>query len=200
MRALAASGVCRIVEVGPGSVLTKLWEVCAPDRAARPDTSVPTTVTVPARPTNRRAGAEHLGSREFRQEYGIKYAYLAGSMYRGIASTDLVIRMGEAVLMGFFGTGGLSLAAIEEAIRTIRSALGGRANFGMNLLHSIDRPDVEEATADLYLRHDIRFVEAAAYAGITPALVRFRFTGARRTRDGSPVAARKIVAKVSRRW
>ena len=45
--------------------------------------------------------AGNLGSATFREDYGIKYAYLAGGMYRGIASSELVIALGKAGLMGF---------------------------------------------------------------------------------------------------
>ena len=38
--------------------------------------------------------ADALGSRDFRKEYRVKYAYLAGAMYKGIASKELVVAMG----------------------------------------------------------------------------------------------------------
>jgi trans-AT polyketide synthase/acyltransferase/oxidoreductase domain-containing protein len=142
--------------------------------------------------------AARLGCPEFRRDYGIRYAYVAGSMFRGVSSTGLVIRLGEAGLMGFFGAGGLPLETVERALVTIQSALRGRANFGMNLLHSIDEPELERATVELYLRHDVRFVEAAAYTQVTPALVRYRFAGARRDAIGRPVALRCVLAKTSR--
>lgn len=176
---LCEQGVRDVVEVGPGRTLTGLWPrrpVAAPPAAAgsavAPDT---------------------LGSAAFRREYGIKYAYVAGSMFRGIASTALVVRMARAGLMGFFGAGGLTLDEVEEAIRTIRAELPPQAPFGMNLLATPDDPALERAAVELYLRHDIRHVEAASYTQVTPELVRFRFTGAE---DGR--ARRTIVAKVSR--
>ena len=50
-----------------------------------------------------------LGNAEFKSDYGISYAYLAGAMYKGIASQELVVKLGKAGLMGFLGTGGLRL-------------------------------------------------------------------------------------------
>ena len=66
---------------------------------------------------------DRLGSADFRRDYGVRYAYLSGAMFKGIASTDLVVRMARAGLMGFFGAGGLTLAEIEEAIGAIRKEL-----------------------------------------------------------------------------
>ena len=37
--------------------------------------------------------AEQLGSRQFRAAHGVRYAYVAGSMVKGIASEELVMRM-----------------------------------------------------------------------------------------------------------
>ncbi|MEU2684793.1 MULTISPECIES: ACP S-malonyltransferase [Streptomyces] len=145
-----------------------------------------------------RFGAERLGSAEFRRDYGIRYAYLAGSMYQGISSTDLVLRMGRAGLLGFFGSGGLRTGEVDAALRLLARESGPDRRYGANLLHTPDDPAREEQLADLLLRHEVRFVEAAGFARITPALVRLRFSGAHRDRQGRPVAGRHVVAKVSR--
>ena len=58
--------------------------------------------------------AADLGSAQFRVRYGIARAYLAGAMYKGIASKEMVVAMGKAGLMGFLGTGGLRLEQIES--------------------------------------------------------------------------------------
>jgi trans-AT polyketide synthase, acyltransferase and oxidoreductase domains len=49
---------------------------------------------------------ENLGSSGFRQAHGVRYAYIAGSMYKGIASKELVARMARAGLLGYPGGGG----------------------------------------------------------------------------------------------
>ncbi|TQS26495.1 ACP S-malonyltransferase [Microbispora sp. KK1-11] len=144
------------------------------------------------------SAAERLGSARFRREYGLRHAYLAGSMYKGISSADLVVRMGRSGLMGFFGAGGLSLERTEQALLDIRRRLGPEVPFGMNLLNDLDDPAREERTVALYLKHDVRFAEAAAYLNVTAPLVRFRFSGAHRDAQGRPVAVRRVLAKVSR--
>jgi trans-AT polyketide synthase, acyltransferase and oxidoreductase domains len=141
--------------------------------------------------------ATSLGSALFTADYGIKYAYLAGAMYKGIASARLVIELGKAGLMGYLGTGGLKLEEIESAIAQIRSELGTRHSYGMNLLCNLERPEIEDQTVDLYLRHGIRYIEAAAFMRTTPALVRYRLKGLRA--EGSTIArGHRVLAKVSR--
>jgi trans-AT polyketide synthase/acyltransferase/oxidoreductase domain-containing protein len=142
--------------------------------------------------------AESLGSGAFRAAHGLRYAYLSGAMYKGIASVDLVARMGRAGLMGFFGTGGLRLERIEEAILALQRQLGPTEPYGMNLLCNLIHPAVEEATVDLYLRHRVRRIEAAAYTQVTPSLVRYRLQGLDRDATGRIVPANLIMAKVSR--
>lgn len=214
MRYLRARGVTELEELGPGTVLRGLWKTLARESVASPRN----TATVERFAGDEAAAAanhvqveasvssisrsrilpERLGSEEFRRDYGCRYAYLAGAMYCGIASAPLVLRAAKAGFMGFFGAGGLSMAKIEEAIRLLQAELGPDGRYGMNLLHSFDDPRREEATVALYLRHDVRFVEAAGYMQITAPLVHFRYSGCHRGPGGHPVAARHVVAKVSR--
>lgn len=141
---------------------------------------------------------ESLGSSDFCRDYNIKYAYLSGGMYKGIASKEIVIAMGKAGLMGFLGTGGLKLEIVEDAILTIKSALNQGQSYGMNLLSNLEHPEHEEKTVDLYLKHGVKFIEAAAYMQITPSLVRYRLHGVKRGADGNIDIPNKVMAKISR--
>ncbi|MET9968868.1 ACP S-malonyltransferase [Streptomyces sp. NPDC006356] len=175
----------------------------APAAGTPPTTPAPVTGTGPtpapiAGPLPRTVRPERLGSAEFRADYGVRHAYLAGSMYKGIASTDLVVRMARAGLMGYFGSGGLTPAEVDSAIREITDRLGPGARFGVNLLAAPEDPGAEREQVELLLKHDVRFVEAAAFTAVTAPVVRFRFAGAHRTADGTPVAVRHVLAKVSR--
>ncbi|MGW0803325.1 ACP S-malonyltransferase [Nonomuraea sp. NPDC002799] len=183
LRYLMSQGVSELEEIGPGDVLGKLWEV---------------TGRYPVETPAARDSGVALGSAEFRADYRVRHAYLAGSMFKGIASADLVIRMGRAGLMGFFGAGGLTLDEIGKALDQIESALGPDGAYGVNLLYGFDEDGLERETVELLLRRDVRHVEAAAYARVTAPLVRYRYSGAHRDAAGRPVAVRHVLAKVSR--
>ncbi len=142
--------------------------------------------------------AESLGSPQFMAEYGLRYAYLAGSMYKGIASKELVVAMGKAGLMGYFGTGGLEPHEIELAIQHIRRELRAGQSYGMNLLCNPQRPDLEARCVELFLRHGIRYVEASAFTQLTPSVVRYRLKGIVRTVRGELHVPNHVLAKVSR--
>src|SRR5436305_542021 len=139
-----------------------------------------------------------LGDEQFKQDYNLKYAYVSGSMYRGIASEKLVIRMGKAGMLGFYGTAGLTLERIEAAIQTIQKALAAGETYGMNLLHQPTDLSMEERTVDLYLKYKVGIVETAAYMGLTPALIRYRARGLKRDTSGRIAMTHRIMAKVSR--
>lgn len=202
------SGVSEMVEVGPGRVLTGLYRANAktetqPAAAVAPGLSAVPTVhgSAPrarAARTPAQISAESLGSDDFRREYGVRYAYVAGSMYRGIASTALVVRMGKAGLLGFLGSGGLRLGVLETAIQSIQDQLRDGKPYGVNLLHHADDPALEAETVELFLRYDIRNVEAAAYIEVTEPLAHFRFKGAYRDAQGRATTPRRVIAKVSR--
>ncbi|WP_438018410.1 PfaD family polyunsaturated fatty acid/polyketide biosynthesis protein [Sorangium sp. So ce315] len=144
--------------------------------------------------------ATSLGDPEFRADYGLKYAYVAGAMYKGIASKELVVAMGKAGHIAFLGTGGLDLDEVESSIRYIQSELSNApgGSYGMNLLSNLEAPDQEERAVDLYLRYGIRCVEAAAFVRITSALVRYRVKGIRADPEMGAVPAQRVLAKVSR--
>jgi trans-AT polyketide synthase/acyltransferase/oxidoreductase domain-containing protein len=142
--------------------------------------------------------AEGFGSASFRSDFGVRYAYVTGAMYKGIASRQLVTAMGRAGLMGFFGAGGLDLSRLEAELRGIQADLGSAHAYGMNLLANPERPQMEEQTVDLYLRHGVRNIEAAAFTQMTPAIVRYRLDGLHVRQDGAVIAPNRIIAKVSR--
>jgi trans-AT polyketide synthase/acyltransferase/oxidoreductase domain-containing protein len=140
---------------------------------------------------------ESLGNAQFRQDYGLKYNYLCGSMYKGISSVEMVVALGKAGFMGYLGTGGLRLELIESSIFDIKRQLSSTQSFGMNLLNNPDNPFLEMEIVDLYIKHNIRFIEASAYIQISPALVRYRLHGMYEDAQGIH-APNKVLAKVSR--
>jgi trans-AT polyketide synthase/acyltransferase/oxidoreductase domain-containing protein len=215
VRYLLDQGVEQIEEVGPGTVLTGLVQkIRAGHEPARNGVNghAPTSVSTngadgrePAvqRPQPRReagapSAAESLGSAEFRSAYGVKLAYVCGAMYRGIASEAMVIRAARAGILAFFGTGGLDRARIDQAIRQIRAGLPDGSPFGMNLVHDPMLPANEDVTVDLVLEHGVHNLEASAFMKITPALVRYRLSGLRRSGDGGVLVSNRVMAKISR--
>lgn len=220
VRYLMGAGDNTFSEIGPRNVLTtlikKIQKDCTPlilapvlqptKSEAKIDsdkTAVKTSVEKPAsaqiiniKPNTIKP--EDLGSREFREDYGLKYAYLAGAMAKGIGSKEIVVKMGKAGLMAFFGAGGLPLADTEVAIQYIQAELNNDEAYGMNVLHHPDNPQLEEDTVDLVLKYGIRVIEASAFMQITSALVKYRLAGITQHADGWIESNHKIIAKISR--
>jgi trans-AT polyketide synthase/acyltransferase/oxidoreductase domain-containing protein len=142
--------------------------------------------------------AENLGSAAFKKDYGIKYAYMSGAMYRGIASKELVVSMGKAGLMGFLGTGGLRLDKIRDDIEYIQETLSNGQAYGMNLLCNLSDPSAEMENVELYIEKGIKHAEAAAFMQMTPALVLYRVKGLCEGPNGTIRCGHKILAKISR--
>jgi trans-AT polyketide synthase, acyltransferase and oxidoreductase domains len=142
--------------------------------------------------------AESLGSLEFKKEYNVKFAYLTGAMYRGVASKEMVVKMGKAGLMGFLGTGGMDLETVEAALKYIKQELNHQETYGMNLLSNLDNPEKEERMIELYFKYDVHNIEAAAFMMISHALVRFRLKGLRCDPQGNIIAPHRIIGKISR--
>ncbi len=138
-----------------------------------------------------------LGDASFKEDLGIQYGYLVGAMANGITSVEMVTAAGKAGMAGFFGAGGLALTQIEQAIDRL-AVHEGDFPYGFNLIHSPSDMDLEMATAELYIRRNIRLVSASAYLGLTLPLVYYRVKGIHATADGRIVCPNRIIAKVSR--
>ncbi len=159
-------------EIGPGKVLTGLIQRITAE--AEPITD---EIKVPAEAGKSSITAVSLGNEEFKRDYQLKYAYLAGGMYRGISSKEMVVKLAEKGMMGFFGTGGLNIAHVEDAILSIQHELRDGGSFGINVVHNMKHTDSEEKMIDLLLKHGVQNLEASAFLTVTPALVRFRAKG-----------------------
>jgi trans-AT polyketide synthase/acyltransferase/oxidoreductase domain-containing protein len=142
--------------------------------------------------------SETLGSEEFKKAYNLKYSYITGGMYRGIASEEIIIKMAKAGMMGFFGTGGLSLEEIESAICNIQKNISNNEAYGMNLLYNPGDQNYEKSIIDLCLKYNVRNIEAAAFFNATLPLAKFRVKGLSRDKNGTIVEKNKIIGKVSR--
>lgn len=139
-----------------------------------------------------------LGDAEFRNTYGVKYAYYAGAMANAIASTRMVIALGKAGILGSFGAAGVVPTRLESAILEIKAALPD-GPYAFNLINSPNEPAMERGAVELYLKHGIRTVEASAYMDVTPALAYYRVAGLEAGPAGSVVIRNHIIAKLSRK-
>ncbi len=212
---LIAQGVTEFKEIGPGDVLTKLVKnirentrIPANSTASVAGTSVPKKningnaitekIITGINGTTKKIHPADLGSQDFRRHYNIKYSYVSGAMAKAIASSELVVKMGKAGMLGYYGTGGVPLPVIEDAIKDIQGKLCNGEAYGMNLLCNLVNPPAEMRTIDLFLKYGVTNVEAAAYTQITPSLVKYRLAGLSRDSQGKVVIKNRIMAKISR--
>ena len=138
-----------------------------------------------------------LGDPSFCETYGTRYAYCAGAMANGISSEEMVVALGEAGLMSSFGAGGVSPSRIEAAIQKIKAALP-EGPYAFNLLNSPNEPMLEARAVELYLKHQIRVIEASAYLALTMPLVQYRVAGLSQGSNGQALIGNRIIAKLSR--
>jgi PfaD family protein len=116
-------------------------------------------------------------------------------MAKGISSVEMAVELGKAGMLGFFGAAGLPLATVEAAIDRLQAS---GMPYGINLIHSPQEPDLEQALAELYIRKGVRLVEASAFLSLSLPLVRYRLHGIHRAPDGQIETPNRIIAKVSR--
>ncbi|MBC1219229.1 PfaD family polyunsaturated fatty acid/polyketide biosynthesis protein [Nostoc sp. UCD121] len=139
-----------------------------------------------------------LGDPSFLNFHGVKYAYTTGAMAQGIASEDLVIALGKEKILSSFGAGGLSPNRVEAAINRIQQALP-QGPYAFNLLHSPSEPAIERGVVDLYLKYQVRTIEASAFLDLTDNIVYYRTAGLGLNSSNQIEIKNKIIAKISRR-
>ena len=141
---------------------------------------------------------EWLGDRSFNETHRVRFPYVTGAMANGIATTRLVIEMARAEMLGFFGAAGLGRERVEAAVDELMRELGPERTWGVNLIHSPQEPALEAAVADMLIRRGVKRVEASAFMGLTPSIVRYAVAGLKQSADGSITRERHVMAKISR--
>jgi trans-AT polyketide synthase, acyltransferase and oxidoreductase domains len=142
---------------------------------------------------------EWLGDRAFLHAHGVRFPYAVGAMANGITSSAMVVAAARAGCLAFFGSAGLAPARVAAAIGEIQASLGSQGpGWGVNLIHSPNEPQLEEALADLYLQHGVVRVCASAFMGLTPAVVRYAASGLSADASGRVVRRNHVFAKISR--
>ncbi|MBU1109448.1 MAG: PfaD family polyunsaturated fatty acid/polyketide biosynthesis protein [Candidatus Riflebacteria bacterium] len=161
------------------------------DLNTRPVKSLPMLALLPPAPI------ENLGDASFCTDHGLSLPYVGGSMAHGISSPELAIALGRHGMLGFIGAAGDSPAKVEKAILHMKN-LAEPVHFGLNLIHSPNEKGLEDEIVDLYLKHEVRLIEASAFLAMSLPLVRYRVTGIHQDESGRTVVPNKIIAKVSR--
>jgi PfaD family protein len=142
---------------------------------------------------------EWLGDRSFGEVHGVRFPYVAGEMANGIATTRLVIAMGQAEMLAFFGAAGLAFERVEQAVDELDRTLGDRAAWGVNLIHSPNEAALEDRVADLLIRRGVARVSASAFMTLTPAVVRLAASGLHVEPSSGRIKRRHhLFAKISR--
>ena len=142
---------------------------------------------------------EWLGDRSFCEAHRVRFPYVAGEMANGIATTRLVIAMGRAEMLAFFGAAGLAFERVEQAVDELDRELGDRVPWGVNLIHSPNEAALEDRVADLLIRRGVARISASAFMELTPAVVRCAAAGLRiDPASGRIVRRHHVFAKLSR--
>jgi PfaD family protein len=141
---------------------------------------------------------DRLGDAGFNACYGTRYAYYGGAMASAIASVPMVVALGKAGFLGSFGAAGLPPARLEAAIQQVQAELPD-GPYAFNLIHSPSEEALERRAVELYLRYNVRVVEASAFLDLTPHIVHYRAAGLSQDEQGRILVGNRVIAKLSRR-
>ncbi|MDH6056846.1 PfaD family polyunsaturated fatty acid/polyketide biosynthesis protein [Umezakia ovalisporum] len=187
---LALDKPCYIVKSAGKIGVTNEGYLCSPENNTTSQTEFLTFIPP--------ATVQQLGDPNFLAVHGVKYAYVTGAMAGGIASEEMVIALGKAKILSSFGAGGLPPERLETAIKRIQAALP-YGPYAFNLIHSPNDMAIERRAVNLYLKYQVRTVEASAFLDLTPNIVYYRVAGLSLNDANQIEIKNKVIAKVSRR-
>lgn len=198
IRYLMGLGVDMIVQKGPGFVVqnlaNKIMAECEPLIVENNDNSISCSDDVIA---VRKMKADTLGSADFIRDYGVKYAYAVGGMYKAISGIEMVVKCADSGILSFYGSGGQSLEKLRADLQSIKYRVGNNKTFGVNVTHNSRKPEAELNVIKLLLEEKITVIEASGYISITKPLVLFRLKGIHKSSGRSVICRNKIMAKTS---
>lgn len=205
---LHRNAVTDFLEVGPGQVLTRLVEKIREEGGLRHiEAAPPLPAPAPSPPADaaglaapvRSAGrlsAETLGDAGFREEHGVRHAYVGGSMGYGISSVAMTVALGKAGFLGIYGAEGVERARALADIAAIRAALGP-VSFGVGITADWADPARDGQRIAAYLEAGVHLLEVTGFLAPSPALALFRLKGARMA-GGRALCRNRIIARVNR--
>ena len=184
---------CYIVEQQNRIGITNEGRLCHPDDSgSTTEASLKNLVSSPP------LSIQRLGDPAFLATYGVKYAYIAGSMANAISGEELVIALGKKKILSSFGAGGLAPDRVKAAIHRIQQALPA-GPFAFNLIHSPSEAALERNAVDLYLKYGVTTIEASAFMNLTPYVVYYRVAGLGLDAANQIEIKNRVIAKISRR-
>jgi trans-AT polyketide synthase/acyltransferase/oxidoreductase domain-containing protein len=142
---------------------------------------------------------EWLGDRSFTEVHHLRFPYCTGAMANGIATAEHGHRGGQASgPSAFSAPPGSCRIASRLSSTKIKAALARGESWGANLIHSPQEPAIEEAVTELYLKTGVQRIEASAFMGLTPSIVRYAYSGLWVDPQGNLQRRNHVFAKVSR--
>ncbi|MDR3462480.1 MAG: ACP S-malonyltransferase [Beijerinckiaceae bacterium] len=188
VEAMLDAGVSDFVEAGTPPVLVPIIsDIRKQFRAASPASTAERHREVSA--------ARPLAplARDFCKTFGCGRPAIAGSLGNGIAGQRLVRALAKARMLAFLDTEGLELVAVDEALAELSADEETKGRFGVGLYANSDAPDADEPLVDLFLKHDVRVVEAKGYYEPSPALLRYR------DKNGKPTRSNRVIGHAATR-
>jgi trans-AT polyketide synthase/acyltransferase/oxidoreductase domain-containing protein len=213
MTALSRAGVDQVLEIGPGNVLGRMWERAA---GRLPGRTSPVPATVPVAPQDRPVASQDrpvapqdrpvapqdrpVASQDrpvaprpagTPRAYRLRLPYLVDALPCGVSGPAMLRRLAGAGLLGFLGTRRRSAAQVAADVRDL-SPEDVRGRWGIELPAERLDPGRAREIVSLALEAGVARAVTDGWAGVSPQLVRWRFT-----RGSTGAGPRRLLVRVA---
>ena len=93
----------------------------------------------------------------------------------GIATEELVEKIGKVGGLAFLGTKGVSVSEVRNSIQNLNARLEGKGTFGVNVSYIPAQTALEETLIHTLLECGVKTVEASSYYTITLPLATYNY-------------------------
>lgn len=175
---LVLSGVDTFTEIG-SRILTPMVNDIRDHLALRTHHDLAVATSQPVMPPS----AEMIETSVFCTSFGFSKPLMVGASGYGAAGIKLISNLARDGVLSFLDTSGLSLEAIEHALKSLNADSSMIGKYGVSL--DFHAESAEEALISLCLEHSVRYLEVRGYFEPTPALLRYRSAGGMDTQGRS---------------
>lgn len=167
---LVLSGVDTFTEVG-SKILTPMVNDIRDHLAAHSQADPAPVAQQPVTPPL----AKVVETSAFCSSFGFSKPLMVGASGYGAAGIKLISNLAHSGVLSFLDTSGLSLEAIEHALKSLNADAGMIGKYGVSL--DFQAESAEEPLINLCLEYSVRYLEIRGYFEPTPALLRYRSAG-----------------------
>lgn len=169
-------GAIEFVEVGPGKTMSNIFKENAKEFQSK--------------------NISNLGSKDFREEYNVNYAYVVSGLKRGITGVEVAKKLYKNKILGFVGIDCLDKEEVKKIIEHAKTEIPPEY-LGVHFSNDLYDSDRAEKIINYLIEQNICNIEVSDFVKPSKELIKYRLKGIRVASNGKITFSNKILVHAS---